>query len=54
VEELEGRIGGNREEGERIVLRVVRLRDLWRVAGRDAKALGAWALWRGLKEAGVV
>ncbi|KAF8434623.1 NUDIX domain-containing protein, partial [Terfezia claveryi] len=54
VKELEGKVGGVREDGERIILRVVKLRDLWKVAGRDAKALGAWALWRGLKEAGVI
>ncbi|KAF8429296.1 hypothetical protein EV426DRAFT_631296 [Tirmania nivea] len=54
VKELEGKVGGLREERERIVLRVVRLRDLWKVAGRDAKALGAWAMWQGLKEAGMI
>ena len=54
VKELEGKVGGNREEGERIVLRVVKLKDLWWMAGRDAKALGAWALWKGLKDAGMV
>lgn len=54
IKELEGKVGGVREDGERIVLRVVKLKDMWRVAGRDAKALGAWALWTGLKEAKVL
>lgn len=54
VKEMEGRVGGNRKEGERIVLRMVKLDEVWSVAGRDAKALGAWALWKGLKEAGAV
>lgn len=54
IKELEGRVGGNRDERERIILRVVKLKDLWRIAGRDAKALGAWALWKGLQDAGMV
>jgi len=54
VKALEGIVGGNREEGERIVLRVVKLDELWRVAAGDAKALSAWALWRGLNDAGLI
>ncbi|KAF8467421.1 hypothetical protein BDZ91DRAFT_657087 [Kalaharituber pfeilii] len=54
IRELQGRVGGNWEEGERIVVRVVRERDVWRVAGRDGKTLAAWALWRGLREVGAL
>lgn len=54
IADFEGRVGGNRDEGERIVLKVVRLEDMWRVARRDAKALSAWALWKELEEAGMV
>ena len=48
----EGRLTGLREEGEKITLKLVRVEDMWRVAGRDAKALAAWALWEGLKKDG--
>lgn len=38
-------------EGQ-ITLKLVKLEDLWREGARDAKALGAWALWEGLKRSG--
>ena len=47
-----GRLTGLPDEGERISLRLVPLRDLWRVAARDAKTLAALALWEGLKREG--
>lgn len=56
-EELEGfrgRLTGLREEGEKITLMVVRLEEVWRVAGRDAKTLAAWGLYVGLKGEGKI
>ncbi|KAI9832780.1 MAG: hypothetical protein M1819_004000 [Sarea resinae] len=47
-----GKLTGLRDEGEKITLRLCRLEELWRVGGRDGKALGAWALYEGLRRAG--
>jgi len=41
-----------RDEGEKITLKLVKLEDLWREGARDAKALGAWALYDGLRRSG--
>ncbi|PNY27084.1 Nudix hydrolase 14 [Tolypocladium capitatum] len=47
-----GRLTGLRSHGERITLKVVPMKDLWREGARDAKALGALALWEGLRREG--
>ncbi|KAK4135839.1 hypothetical protein BT67DRAFT_376377 [Trichocladium antarcticum] len=52
--EWEGKLTGLREHGEKITLRLVRMRDLWRVGARDAKSLAAVALWEGLRREGKV
>lgn len=52
LKEWSGRLTGLRDEGEKITLKLVRAEDLWREGARDAKALGAWALWEGLKRDG--
>ena len=52
--QLAGRLTGLREEGERITLRIVPMRDLWREGARDAKCLSAVALWEGLRREGKV
>ncbi|KAJ3005434.1 hypothetical protein HKX48_000686 [Thoreauomyces humboldtii] len=44
IERMEGRRGGLRGEGERIVVRLVKLKELWN-ATRDMKALSALALY---------
>lgn len=44
-----GRLTGLRSHGEKITLKVVPMKDLWREGARDAKALGALALWEGLR-----
>ena len=49
-----GRLTGLREGGERITLRLVRMEEVWKVAGRDGKTLAAVALWEGLKREGRV
>jgi ADP-sugar diphosphatase len=52
LKEWTGKLTGVREEGERITLKLVKLQDLWLEGARDAKALGAWALWEGLTRNG--
>lgn len=47
-----GKLTGLRDEGEKITLKLVKLEDLWREGGRDSKALGAWALYEGLRKEG--
>ncbi|KAI0201723.1 hypothetical protein F4808DRAFT_459494 [Astrocystis sublimbata] len=44
-----GKLTGLREHGEKITLKLVPMRDLWREGRRDAKALAAVALWEGAK-----
>ncbi|KAI0475972.1 hypothetical protein GGR56DRAFT_674478 [Xylariaceae sp. FL0804] len=50
--EWTGRLTGLREHGERITLRLVPMRRLWREGRRDAKCLAALALWEGLRREG--
>ncbi|KAI0397679.1 hypothetical protein F5Y17DRAFT_320423 [Xylariaceae sp. FL0594] len=52
LEEWQGRLTGLRRDGEKITLKIVPMRDLWREGLRDAKALAAVALWEGLKREG--
>lgn len=49
LEALIGKQTGLSEEGERITIKLVRLEDLWKEGGRDAKALAALALYEGLR-----
>ena len=52
LKEWTGKLTGLRDEGEKITLKLIRIEDLWLEGARDAKALGAWALWEGLKRCG--
>ncbi|KAB8349710.1 hypothetical protein FH972_023725 [Carpinus fangiana] len=52
MEAMKGKLTGLRDEGEKITLKVVRLADVWKEAGRDAKALSAIAIYEGLKREG--
>ncbi|KAH6628219.1 hypothetical protein F5144DRAFT_493491 [Chaetomium tenue] len=52
--EWTGKLTGLREEGEKITLKLVRMRDLWKEGARDAKCLAAVALWEGLRREGKV
>jgi len=54
LQEWQGKLTGLRDHGEKITLKVVRLEDLWREGARDSKALGAWALYEGLRRAGKI
>lgn len=52
--EWTGKLTGLRDDGEKITLKLVKLKDLWREGGRDAKTLAAWALYQGLKAEGKI
>lgn len=52
LKEWTGKLTGLREHGERITLKLVKMKDLWREGGRDAKCLAALALWEGLRREG--
>jgi 8-oxo-dGTP pyrophosphatase MutT (NUDIX family) len=52
LQEWTGKLTGLREQGEKITLRLCKLEELWRVGGRDAKALSAWGLYEGLRREG--
>lgn len=54
LKEWQGKLTGLRSHGEKITLMLARLEDIWKVAGRDAKTLAAWALYQGLKKEGKV
>ncbi|KAF2718063.1 hypothetical protein K431DRAFT_288015 [Polychaeton citri CBS 116435] len=54
LRELQGRLTGLRDHGEKITLKVVKLKDLWREGARDAKTLSALALYEGLKREGKI
>ncbi|OAA63874.1 NUDIX family hydrolase [Cordyceps fumosorosea ARSEF 2679] len=49
-----GRLTGLRDRGEKITLKIVPMKDAWRAGARDAKTLGALALWEGLRREGKV
>ncbi|KAL2868200.1 putative NUDIX family hydrolase [Aspergillus lucknowensis] len=49
IEALQGKLTGLRQHGEKITLKVVPLKDLWKEGARDGKTLAAWALYMGLK-----
>ncbi|KAL4916831.1 hypothetical protein BDW62DRAFT_202325 [Aspergillus aurantiobrunneus] len=50
IEALQGKLTGLRQHGEKITLKVVPLKDLWKEGMRDGKTLAAWALYMGLKK----
>jgi 8-oxo-dGTP pyrophosphatase MutT (NUDIX family) len=52
--EWTGKLTGLREHGEKITLKLVRMRDLWKEGARDAKCLAAVALWEGLRREGKI
>ncbi|KAF2674948.1 NUDIX family hydrolase [Microthyrium microscopicum] len=54
MDSLEGSLTGLRDEGEKITLKLCRLRDLWKVGCRDGKVLSALALYSGLKAEGLL
>ncbi|TKA60017.1 hypothetical protein B0A49_12087 [Cryomyces minteri] len=54
LKEWQGKLSGLRDEGEKIKLKLVKLEDLWKEGGRDAKALAGWALYEGLRKEGKI
>lgn len=52
--EWSGKLTGLRDQGEKITLKLVRMRDLWKEGARDAKCLAAVALWEGLRREGKI
>ncbi|KKK22496.1 NUDIX family hydrolase [Aspergillus rambellii] len=54
IEALQGKLTGLRDHGEKITLKVVPLKDLWKEGLRDGKTLAAWALYMGLKKDGKI
>jgi ADP-sugar diphosphatase len=54
LKEWQGKLTGLRDEGEKITLKLVPLKDLWKEGARDGKTLAAWALYEGLKREGKV
>ncbi|KAI5795109.1 hypothetical protein EDC01DRAFT_615314 [Geopyxis carbonaria] len=53
LHEWQGKLTGLRDEGEKITLKIVKLKDLWKES-TDAKALSAIALYDGLKREGKI
>ncbi|OTA97539.1 hypothetical protein M434DRAFT_391725 [Hypoxylon sp. CO27-5] len=49
LKEWTGKLTGLRSHGEKITLKLVKMKDLWREGGRDAKCLAALTLWEGLR-----
>ena len=52
IEALKGKLTGLREHGEKITLRVVKLKDVWKVGVRDGKTVAAMGLLEGLRREG--
>lgn len=52
IEDLRGRLTGERTQDEMITLHVKEYDALWRDGARDAKTLAAWALYEGLNRSG--
>src|SRR5579871_4032345 len=54
IETLRGKLTGLRAHDELITLRVCDYEVLWKEGARDAKTLGAWALYEGLNRSGQI
>ena len=52
LEAWQGRLTGLRDQGEKITVKIVPLKDAWKVGGRDGKVLAALGLYWGLKGEG--
>lgn len=52
LDEWTGKCTGLRDEGEKIILKLVKLEDLWWEGARDAKALAALSLYENLRRTG--
>ncbi|KAJ5238921.1 hypothetical protein N7468_003540 [Penicillium chermesinum] len=54
IEQLQGKLTGLRDHGEKITLKVIPLENLWKDGLRDGKSLAAWALYQGLRQEGKI
>ncbi len=54
IEDMQGRLTGLRKDGEKITLKLVPLKHLWKEGARDGKTLAALALYEGLKREGKI
>ena len=54
IDALKGKLTGLRKQDEMITLRICDYDVLWKVGARDAKTLGAWALYEGLSRSGKI
>ncbi|KAI9812744.1 MAG: hypothetical protein M1827_004500 [Pycnora praestabilis] len=54
LKDWQGKLTGLRDEGEKITLKLVPLKDLWKEGGRDGKTLAGWALYEGLRKEGKI
>lgn len=54
LKEWQGKLTGLREHGEKITLMLCPLNQLWKLGGRDGKALAGWALYQGLRQEGKI
>lgn len=54
IRALQGKLTGLRDHGEKISLKIVLLKDAWKVAGRDAKTLAALYLYEKLQREGKI
>lgn len=54
IEGMKGKLTGLRDHGEKITLKLCKLRDLWKVGARDGKTLAAVALYEGLRREGKI
>ncbi|CAL8577229.1 hypothetical protein XPA_003067 [Xanthoria parietina] len=52
LKEWQGKLTGLRKHGEKITLMLYPLEHVWKLGGRDAKILSAWAMYHGLKRDG--
>lgn len=49
LKDWSGKLTGLRSHGEKITLKLVPMKDLWKEGARDSKCLAALALWEGLR-----
>ena len=52
MKEWQGKLTGLRDHGEKIILMLAPLDQVWKIGGRDAKVLAGWALYEGLRREG--
>ncbi|KAK4186419.1 NUDIX family hydrolase [Podospora australis] len=54
LDEWTGKLTGLRDHGEKITLKLIRMKDLWKEGARDGKTLAAVAQWEKLRRFGLL